>query len=390
MNCRKAAMLVSFGALFLAFTAPSPQQPAARARFALGGNAAQVPAEFIGNLIFLPVRVNQTQPSLFVLDSSAAATSIDPGRASELGIAPGQPAELDFTGVNVPLAALPAMAKSGFGAQVGRLYEGTLGADFFSAVVVKVDYARQTLQLYDPATYQYSGQGKSFPLTFAGGEPVVQAKFTMASGKHFEAEFAVNTALDASIVLSEKYSESRGLFSSSLATIPGTDSLSDEGKDAALGRLKSFEMGPYVADSPIIVFSQGSLPVAGSRIAGEIGADMLRRFTVIFDYPHQRLILEPNLHIQEEDEEDKSGLTIVAKGSGLKTFVVTEVAPATPAAEAGIEKGDIIAGVDDEAAADLTLWDVRNLFRQIGHKYTLLLERNGQTLTVTFQMRRLL
>ena len=390
MSRRKASLLVSLGALFLAFAAPSPQQPTPRARFTLGGNAAQVPAEFIGNLVFLPVRVNQTQPSLFVLDSSATASSIDPGRASELGITPGQPAELDFTGVGVPLAMLPAMAKEAFGARVGRSYEGTLGGDFFRAFVVKLDYARQTLQLYDPVSYQYSGQGKILPLTFAGGEPVIQAKLNMAAGKHFEAEFAVNTALDASIVLSEKYSESHGLFSSSLETIPGADPLSDAGKDAVLGRLKSFEMGPYVADSPIATFSQGGMPAASSRIAGEIGGAMLRRFTVIFDYAHERLILEPNVHIQEEDEEDKSGLTIVAKGPGLKTFVVTEVEPATPAAEAGIQKGDIIAGIDDEAAADLTLWDVRNLFQQIGHKYTLLLERNGQTLTVAIQMRRLL
>ncbi|MGC2420377.1 MAG: PDZ domain-containing protein [Candidatus Acidiferrales bacterium] len=390
MTCRKAAMLVSFCALALGLLAASPQQPVARARFALGGNAAQVPAEFIGNLVFLPVRVNQTQPSLFELDSSAALSSIDPGRASELGITPAQPTALDFAGVDVSLAAPPATAKSGFGAQVGRDYEGTLGADFFNAVVVKVDYARQTVQLYDPASYQYSGPGKSFPLTFAGAEPVIQAKFSMLGGKHVEGEFAVNTALDASIVFSERYAQSHDLFSASLKTIPAADPLSDEGKDAALGRLKSFEIGPYVADSPLAAFSQGTLPAAGSRIAGEIGGGMLRRFTVIFDYPRQRIILEPNIHIQEEDEEDKSGLTIVAKGPGLKTFVVTEVAPATPAADVGIQKGDVIAGIDNEAAADLTLWDVRNLFRQIGHKYTLLLERNGQTLTVTFQMRRLL
>ena len=47
-------------------TSPAPvPQPAASARFAFGGNVAQVPAEFIGNLVFLPVRVNQGQPSLF-------------------------------------------------------------------------------------------------------------------------------------------------------------------------------------------------------------------------------------------------------------------------------------------------------------------------------------
>jgi len=390
MKFRKAALLVLSSALFLDFAATSPQQPGARAHFAFGGNAAQISADFFGNLVFLPVRINQTQPCLFVLDSSAAVSSIDPGRARELGLAPGQPADLDFTGVNISLATFPALSKDAFGEQAGRPYEGTLGADFFSAVVLKLDYARQTLQLYDPASYQYSGQGKILPLTFVGSVPVIQAKFTMAGGKHAEGAFAVNTALDASVVISERYSQSHNLFTSPEKTVTTSDPLSAQGKDAVLGRLKSFEMGPYVADSPLAIFSQSGPPGAGSRVAGEIGGAMLRRFTVIFDYPRQKLILEPNHHIQEEDEEDKSGLTIIAQGSGLKTFVVMEVEPATPAAEAGIQKGDIIAGVDGEAAADMTVGEVRALFRDIGHKYTLLLERKGQTLTVSIQTRRLL
>jgi hypothetical protein len=32
---------------------------------------------------------------------------------------------------------------------------------------------------------------------------------------------------------------------------------------------------------------------------GVIGAQTLRRFTVIFDYPHHQLILEPNEHISD-------------------------------------------------------------------------------------------
>ena len=50
----------------------------------------------------------------------------------------------------------------------------------------------------------------------------------------------------------------------------------------------------------------------------------------------------------------------------------------------------MIAGVDEEAAADMTLDALRALFRQVGHKYKLLIERNGKTLTINVQMRRLL
>ena len=85
-----------------------------------------------------------------------------------------------------------------------------------------------------------------------------------------------------------------------------------------------------------------------------------------------------------------SGISIAASGPGLTTFTITQVRPGTPAAAAGVETGDVIAGVDEEAAADMTLDALRGLFRQVGHKYKLLIERNGKTLTINIQMRRLL
>src|ERR1039457_2582639 len=72
--------LVSRTAAHAQANAAPTQQPVGDARFEFGGNAAEIPATFIGNLVFLPVHVNQGQPSLFELDSSAAVSS-EIGRA---------------------------------------------------------------------------------------------------------------------------------------------------------------------------------------------------------------------------------------------------------------------------------------------------------------------
>jgi hypothetical protein len=133
------------------------QQTAAPARFAFGGNAAEVPAEFVGNLVFVPVDINKSQPSLFILDSTAAMSSVSPSRAADLGLSNLRDAILNFPGVDIPFTNLPAIDKPDFSQQVGRPYQGTLGADFFSRVVVEIDYSRQTLRLYDPSAYKYSG-----------------------------------------------------------------------------------------------------------------------------------------------------------------------------------------------------------------------------------------
>jgi C-terminal processing protease CtpA/Prc len=74
----------------------------------------------------------------------------------------------------------------------------------------------------------------------------------------------------------------------------------------------------------------------------------------------------------------------------LKTFEVAQVRKGTPGADAGIQKGDVIAGIDQDPAADLSLEEIRDLFRRPGHPYKLTIERNGQTLSLTMKLRRLL
>jgi C-terminal processing protease CtpA/Prc len=88
-------------------------------------------------------------------------------------------------------------------------------------------------------------------------------------------------------------------------------------------------------------------------------------------------------------EEDMSGLSIVARGANLRTFEIVRVQLGSPGAAAGIHEGDIIAGIDGEPAADITLSAVRDLFRQVGHKYKLVIERNGKTQEVVIEMKRL-
>src|SRR3984893_16762346 len=376
---------------------PTSQENSAPARFAYGGNAAQNPAAFIGNLIFMPVRIDQGKPLLFELDSSAAATSVDPGYAPTVSTSAGatdsaiRNCVLTLPGVQLPMSALAFAGKSAFGSQTGLLYQGTLGADFFNRLVIVVDYLRQTVQLYDPATFTYSGTGKSFPVTFLGTAPLIHAKFEISGHKPLEASFEVNTALDAPIVFSSAYTEAHRFSSWRFKTLAVSYPQLDAGAKIFLGRLKTFQLAPFTVQEPVAAFSQSN-PVKGgdATVAGAIGAGFLRRFTVIFDLPHHRIIVEPNLEFNKFAEEDMSGLSIVAKGPNLKTFEIVRVQPGTSAASNDIHEGDIIAGIDTEAAADLTLPAVRNLFRQVGHKYKLLIERNGKTQEVVIEMKRLI
>jgi len=369
---------------------PAPAPDPSAARFNFGGNAAEVPAEFMGNVPLLPVQIDQSRASFFVLDSTASSSSIDPHRAEELGVSGTRPAVLNLTGVDIPFAKLPQQARPDFGTQFGRAYEGTLGADFFQRVIVEIDYVRRTVRLYDPAIYKYSGQGTPIPLSFVNGTPAIDARLIEPKGKAVQGQFAVNTALDGATVVSAQFAEAHRLLVH-WKTIPTFDPEIEAGPGETTGRPKGIYLGPYLAEDTLVTFAKADLAaVSGSQVAGEIGGAMLRRFTVVFDYPHHQMYLQPNSNFGKEEEEDKSGIAVVAKGATLKTFEIVEVEPKTPGSDAGLQKGDVIAGIDEDAAADLTLAEIRDLFRQIGHKYTLLIDRGGQTKQVPVEMRRLL
>jgi hypothetical protein len=366
----------------------APQDPTA-ARFSFAGDAAQIPAVFLRNLIFMPVRLNGGKPVLFELDSAAAKCAVDRKVAGDTASNALQYAVLALPGVQLPVVTLPVISRDDFAQQVGQPYQGTLGRDFFDRVVVEIDYHRQTVRLYDPSVFTYSGQGKSFPLTFAGPVPLIRAKFEVSGHRSLSADFAVDTALDSGVIFYRGFTDSERISAAHFKSEPASYPEVDGGAKLFLGRLKTFQIGPYQLEEIVGDFTQEKTKAgADKNIAGAIGSNFLRRFTVIFDFPHQRVILDPNVQLNHDSNEDMSGLSIIAKGPNLKVFEVVAVQPGTPAARAGIVPGDVIAGIGDDAAADLTLSAVRDLFRQIGYQYKVLIDRKGQTITVSMQMRR--
>ena len=189
------------------------------------------------------------------------------------------------------------------------------------------------------------------------------------NGKALEGDFAVDTALNASIVISGKFGQAHHLHFGRTKTIPAINIELGGVQQPVFARIMQVSLGPYEVRDPIAIFSAEIRRLRPSLISPDgWEPELLRRFTVTFDYPHQRLILDPNSDFRTDDLEDMSGLAIVATGSNLKTFEVTEVRSGTPGADAKIQKGDVIAGVDDEAAADLSLGSDSKIIPPAGHK----------------------
>jgi hypothetical protein len=367
------------------------------------GNVAQIPFEFSGNEILIPMHVNRLQPSLFMVDSREKLSAIDTEHAGELHLIDAQPASsaggdatipgpaLRVPGLQMIPRILDVTSLHGISAQQGRPIQGRVGTDILNSFVVEVNYSRSTIQFHDPATYQYDGKGTSLPLTYIDDLPTIKATATV-SGRSHEQNFLIDTGFNGA-VLFWKHSGPRNVqLYRHTKTRPSPIPLPDgSGPSTLQGRIKLLKIGPVPFEKPIADFSlTDSGIVAHPEIAGAIGNEILRRFVVIFDVPHHRLILELSRQLQQDVEADMSGMSLIGEGPSERTIRVVAVQDKTPAKAAGIQKGDTIVGVEAQPAAELRLAELRSLLQQPVRQCKLTLDRNGKSIEVKFLTRRLL
>ena len=108
-----------------------------------------------------------------------------------------------------------------------------------------------------------------------------------------------------------------------------------------------------------------------------------------FDYSHKTLYLEADPGALERFDSDMSGLFLVSTGPAFERVLVQSVAAGTPAADAGIAKGDEILAIDEHRVAGRTLDEVRELFKNEGATYRVDVKHGGDSRVVTMTLRRL-
>ena len=227
-----------------------------------------------------------------------------------------------------------------------------------SRLVVSVDYEKQQIAFRDPLTFVPGERATALPITFLRNIPVLHAKIALPGRAPVDAECAVDSGADG------------------------------ETKEYA-GRIASLQLGPYVLREPIATFSpeeQGGL-LASSDIGAILGGRILKRFTVTFDYPHHRMLLEPNGQFSEPFRVNESGLSLLAKGPDFHRFEVDGVEPNSPADVAGMKVGDLLTAIDGRPAGELDLQKIDEILQQGGQTISLTVLRNGRRLKISLTLR---
>jgi hypothetical protein len=332
--------------------AGSPQIAANANAAARSQSLATIPFEMYFNEIFVQVRVNNSEPMWFVVDSGAGGWIVDRAHATRLGLhleqetAQGTGAgsgtydydvsyvkDVSFTlsGFNIAGPLIGVIDLSAHKSQIGREVEGLVGYDFFEKFVVEIDYDSKVIRLFDPTTYHYSGVGESIPImvdqeariSFLTAEVTVQG--AAPPKRKLLIDTGSNDALDDSFV-----AQSTG----PKIEIVGGVGLGKEFKFNA-GRVSRLKLGG-------VSFEDVDAGAGGVAL---VGGEILRRFTVIFDFAHTQMILEPNGRLKDAFLFDASGVTLrLVPESG--DFAVHSVMQGSPASDAGMRGGDSIQSID--------------------------------------------
>src|SRR5688572_25209122 len=360
---------------------------------------AVLPLVTVDGMPFVSVQTDSAQAHLWLLDSGFETTVVNarfadslhvpthtlrktpaPGGYTDVGTAPGIPLHLGkvtFLPDSVDVVDLHEVEPL-----FGLPYAGILGHDFLLEYVVGIDYGKQRVELFAPRDFVYSGPGKSLPIWFEADQAFVLA-FLHSSGRATPAKLKLDTGSLTALGLNGSFVQQTELVGESQHKIPAMGAALGGRVEAYVVRLDSIVLGEIVMQKPIA----GYLVETERRgDAGTIGAPLLSRFNLVFDYARSRLVVEPTATSSDPMAYDASGLLLAGTGRDYREVIVLSVDAGSPAAGANIRPGDSLLSIDGVGVQELGLTRIRARLTQPG-PVTLRLASTGTSRDVTLRLK---
>ena len=364
----------------------------------------------LNNLPVIYVRIGYSAPLPFILDTGASSTVIDQAEAARLNLKTTSGTDvttgggsvqstevrdvfIDVGRLKLPKSTMVAIDLAPLASGLGQPISGILGYDVFKQFVVQIDYARKTVAFHTPARYSAPTGAEVLPITIRDQVPFVSSEILGASGST-----AINLVLDtgqtSALTLVRSFVDKQRLLTTGQPEVRITTGALLPGQvPAAVTRVNGLKLGRFTLGH-IVTNVAADAEAAGVEedSTGILGGALLKRFIVTIDYSRNQVILQSRSDdgLAEPTEFDMSGISLAAQGDSYREYRVRSVIPASPGADAGVMTGDVIATINGRPAEELTLNDVRDLFRRDGQEYALELRRGSANVAATLRTRRLL
>lgn len=346
------------------------------ARIVGGGHRTRVPFRDYAGLMLVQVSINGSRPLPFVIDSGglnvltpAAAAMLGlkgHGRQAVYGVGPGaatmtltQVRSMQLGGAQLRrqrfyILPLPAILTD---RGERRPVAGLIGYEVYRRFVARIDYDHRRLTLIEPDRFHPDAGERAVTLRFDGRTPEVTARVDGTPGL-----FLLDTGNAGALQLTAAFARRgkihlRGQTRASMDLGVGGHSASRS------GRVGSVQLDGYTLHGPRASISAARSGVLASvGLAGNIGHDVLSHFHVTLDYAHRRLYLAPGARFAHRSTEwGHTGLAL--QRADHDHLQVIAVAPDSPAARAGIVRGDRIDRLGGVAVSHLGLDGIRDRLR---------------------------
>jgi predicted aspartyl protease len=425
---RFSALVGRWGWLWLAWllaASPAAAQPRPSGGFQLvrpGKRAVHFPFITQRNLIIVAVRLNGRGPYNFLLDTGVATSLLtDSALADSLGLTHGTTYRLtgvggqdsgltayEAVGVRVELPGILAPRLSwlvlnsdvlDLSGYAGMPVKGILGSELFHSLVIAIQPQQNRIVAYDPAQFRAprGHRWATLPLRLEQYKAYLTAQVEQLPASASAAPLPLKLLLDtgAGHALSLETTADPRL------RLPATRLRTDLGRGLSglvsgyLGRVASVRLGHYYLPQVLTSFPDSTQVhqrlSAGERSRqGNLGYEMLKRFSIIIDYPHERLLLRSAGALRAPFEYDMCGLDLLATGPNYRRYLVQRVVPDSPAATAGISSGEELMSVNFLPVSSLSITELSRLLRlQDGLQLFLVLRRpSGELHPASIRLKR--
>ncbi|MCU0390161.1 MAG: aspartyl protease family protein [Thermoflexibacter sp.] len=360
-----------------------------------------IPFKLVNNLMIIHLRLNKSDTMNFILDTgvkTALLIGLKTGDSLNLkyarkikikGLGEGEDVEaihsfgnrIDLTGVfgiNQDILILQQDVFY-FSSKLGMRIHGILGYDVFKNFVVDINYERKELILRTHQRFKIRKKDNVIPMIVEEGKPYMMAKVVSGNGAVTDVKLIIDTGASHALSLDIFSKESLQLPEKVRNAYLGRGLNGDiRGK---IGRVNYLNIGGYQLDNILTSFPDSSSLRHISSITprnGNVGAEILKRFHLTFDYLNQRLIMRPNSFFRKPFVYNMSGIEISTPVPGLPLYVISDIEEDSPAERAGLKKGDQLLYINNKLAFQYSLNDIISLFQsKAGKKIVMNIQRNG-------------
>jgi len=386
MHSFRKAFVINCLLLFFVLSAFAQSDVGIKLGFQLkNGKKAVIPFELHNNLIVIPVILNDALPLKFILDTGVRTAILTDRTISDLlnltysrtmtiyGI--GGEKIVDAQIANDVTLEIPGVRGRGHALFVleqdllqlrnylGTEIHGILGYELLSRFIVKINFERKKIYIYDPSVFKPPKRYHKVPMEVIDTKPHILAPLSINGKDTINARLMIDTGASHTLMLlstdSVQFDVPEKNVESSLGRGLGGPI---EGKVARISGLK---IDDYPIKNPVSTFPDPeSYPdsVQFFYRTGSIGGALISRFNVIFDYHKSLLYIKKNSDFRKPYNYNLSGLVLKAEGLRLTQFIIDQVLPDSPADHADLEPGDIIITINGKPTTDMNLDNVIGFF----------------------------